>query len=392
MLMSKGMKSLQLSLNEVIPKLDLRQRTVSNVAYSKARLKLKHTAFVELNQEAVVRVMYQDGDYQTSHDLRILAVDGSQVMLPTTPEIKETFGSRPFASQRPDVHGEHCYGLASVLYDVLNRVAISAQLLPGNAYEVDAAASHLELTKAHDLVIYDRGYCSFRMMALASQAQSEFLIRCHAQSFKVSNEMLAGKGPDDVVCTIPAPKNFTVDERNQQLPTTVTVRFVRVMLDSGEYEVLATSLLDQSRYPLAIFKELYYLRWGIETFYGVLKTRLNLENFSGQSVESIRQDFYVAIFLTGVEAILTADAEVHLSKQFGGIPKKVNKAVSFNVIKNRTFELFISGKPAEQTLEELTDLFLTNPTRVRKDRKPPRKQISTHKKLHFWRRKRKEVF
>jgi hypothetical protein len=32
-------------------------------------------------------------------------------------------------------------------------------------------------------------------------------------------------------------------------------------------------------------------RWGVETFYGVLKGRLELEHFSGQSVEAVRQDF-----------------------------------------------------------------------------------------------------
>lgn len=386
------MKSLQLSLNELIPKLGLSARTVSNVAYSKARLKLKHTAFIELNQEAVVQAMYQDGDYKTCHGLRILAVDGSQIMLPVTPEIKEAFGARRIASQRPEVGGEHCYGLASVLYDVLNRVALHAQLLLCATYEGDVVPSHLEHTEVNDLVIYDRGYCSYRNMALTLHAKCNFLIRCHGRSTNLINEMLTGEGPDDVVCTIPAPKKFTKDVRNQYLPTSITVRYVRVRLDTGEYEVLATSLLDQDQYPLAIFRELYYLRWGVETFYGVLKTRLNLENFSGQSVEAIQQDFYVGVFLTGLEAILTDEAETNLSRQAGGYPKKVNKAVSFNTIKSRAFELFLSDKPAEQTLEELTDLFITNPTRVRKDRKPPRKQSSTHKRLHFWRRKRKEVF
>ena len=57
LLMAKGMKSLQLSLNEIIPKLELAEQTVSKVAYSKARRKLKHEAFIELNREAVIRTM-----------------------------------------------------------------------------------------------------------------------------------------------------------------------------------------------------------------------------------------------------------------------------------------------------------------------------------------------
>ncbi len=42
---------------------------------------------------------------------------------------------------------------------------------------------------------------------------------------------------------------------------------------------------------------LYRLRRGIETFYGLLKTRLALENFTGISAEAVRQDFYATVYL-----------------------------------------------------------------------------------------------
>jgi len=41
------------------------------------------------------------------------------------------------------------------------------------------------------------------------------------------------------------------------LPKRLTVRFVRVLLDTGEYEVLVTSLLDEIEYPVSDFKEVY---------------------------------------------------------------------------------------------------------------------------------------
>ncbi len=204
--------------------------------------------------------------------------------------------------------------------------------------------------------------------------------------------MLAGKGLGDVVVTVKPSKNTRVQVRGEGLPTELTVRFVRVTLDTGEYEVLATSLLDQKQYPLSCFKALYYMRWGIETFYGTLKTRLLLENFTGLSPEAIRQDFFATIFLTGVESLLTQEVETRLSRQKGGLPKKVNKAVSFNVIKENAFELFYSRQPDEQRLQQLTDLFLTSPTLIRKGRNPPRIEQSSRQVLHFWKRQRKVVF
>jgi len=383
LLMAKGSRSLQLALNEFIPKLGASVPTVSKVAYSKARRKLKHTAFITLNQEAVVRTMYEDGDYQTLHGFRILAVDGSTVMLPDNYETRKEFGSVRYRNQKPDVAGEHCYGLVSVLYDVLNRIAINAQLAPIRTSETELAEQQMQHTTKNDLVIYDRGYCSFRLLAAASKADGQFLVRCKRGSFRIATDMLDGKGSDDVVLEL-----VSRTDSAQML----TVRFVRVMLDTGEYEVLTTSLTNQQQYPVTIFKDLYYCRWGIETFYGVLKTRLNLENFSGYSPEAALQDFHAAVFLTGAETILTEDTEESLKQQHGGHPKKVNKAVSFNAIKYRAFELFYSKEPEEQVLKELEQLFKQSPTQVRKDKKPPRKQSATRQVLGFWKRQRKMVF
>ena len=50
------------------------------------------------------------------------------------------------------------------------------------------------------------------------------------------------------------------------LPQTLTVRFVRLRLSTGEWEVRVTSLCDEAAYPTAGFLELYHWRWGVETF------------------------------------------------------------------------------------------------------------------------------
>jgi hypothetical protein len=390
LMLRKGGKSLQLSMNSLLPKLGRTQMTVDKSAYSKARRKFKHTAFIELNERAVVDVMYGDGDYGTWKGHRILAVDGSKVMLSTNDETVEEFGTLPYHT--PYGVGEHCYAVASVLYDVLNRVAVHSLLEPAHSYEVDLAVKHLKHTQDKDLVIYDRGYCSYLMMAQTISSGSDFLIRCPGGRFRVAAGMLSGNGPDDVITTLAAPPKFLANPEYKDLPTTLTVRFVRVTLDTGEYEVLVTSLTDQERYVTADFKELYWLRWGIETFYGILKTRLGLENFSGYSPGAIRQDFFATIFLTGLETLMTMDVEASLVKQRGGHSKKVNKAVSFSTIKEHAFELFYSKDPQEKVLKELTALFSSSPTLIRKDRVVTRKNTTSQQVLGFWKRKRKTVF
>ncbi len=69
-----------------------------------------------------------------------------------------------------------------------------------------------------------------------------------------------------------------------------------MVLPSGEIEVLATSLMDEQKFQTGGFKELYFLRWGVETFFAKLKGRLSLENFTGKSVESVKQDFFSYLY------------------------------------------------------------------------------------------------
>jgi len=70
---------------------------------------------------------------------------------------------------------------------------------------------------------------------------------------------------------------------------------VTVRLSTGELEILVTSLLDEEGYPTAAFKEIYNLRWGVETLYDVVKNRLSLENFSGKTAHAVLQDFHALI-------------------------------------------------------------------------------------------------
>ncbi len=368
-----------------------RYTRVSNAAYTKARQKLKHTAFIELNTRAIVDTMYGDGDYQTYKGLRILAIDGSRIHLPTNNDTRAVFGVVPYRNQGY-AQGERSTARASVLYDVLNEVALDAQLAPFKTYEGDLAGLHLLKVCANDLIIYDRGYCAFQTMAQVAETKADFLIRCHDSSFTIINTMLKGEGPDDSIVTLPAPQNFIKQKKNVHLPHSITVRFVRVTLDTGEYEVLATSLLDQQRYARKDFKDLYWLRWGVETFYGRLKTHLDLENFSGVSSEAILQDFHAAILLMGLESILTDDTDETLATKQTIHKQKTNKALTFNAIKHRAFELFLDDTPPDVVIDELTNLFLQSPTLVREDRNPPRSQSSDRMILNFWKRSRKSVF
>ena len=82
LILRKSVKSLQNVVNEAMAW--LRVESVTASAFSQARYKLQHTAFIELNQPAVVESRYRDVNFRTFWGFRILAIDGSKVLLPDT--------------------------------------------------------------------------------------------------------------------------------------------------------------------------------------------------------------------------------------------------------------------------------------------------------------------
>ena len=159
LIIQKSLKSLQLILNEF--SLELGFNPVTASAFTQARANLSHKAFIELNQKAVVDVMYKDDDIITYKGMRVLGIDGSKILLPNHKSVIETFGEISYSNDHPEIKGTHAYGLASVLYDVLNRVVIDSKLGKARDYEVNLAIDHLCHTKENDLLICDRNYPSY---------------------------------------------------------------------------------------------------------------------------------------------------------------------------------------------------------------------------------------
>jgi len=88
-------------------------REVTKGAFSQARAKLNPEAFKELNKDAVT-LFYQDAPYQVWHGHRLLAVDGTRLMLPRHDSVIEAFGEHGFG---PNAASKRSMAVASFLYD-----------------------------------------------------------------------------------------------------------------------------------------------------------------------------------------------------------------------------------------------------------------------------------
>ena len=104
------------------------------------------------------------------------------------------------------------------------------------AYEVNLAIEHLKYSGDNDLLLYDRNYTPYYHLATLCKQDKKFAIRCSSASFSQARDMLQGNGLDSQIATLEPHHGKLQEIRSRDLPEQITVWFVRVQLETGEFE------------------------------------------------------------------------------------------------------------------------------------------------------------
>lgn len=396
-ILQKTTRSIQRHLHDFLrclDKVDERLQCTAG-AWSQARAKLSHRAFVELNDELLIPMAYdakEPGDQpKLWHGHRLVGFDGSLLHLPQSPSVIKEFGLIEAASQHGPSGVVRCMGRLSLAFDVLNRLGWDVRLGPVSRSEGDMALEHLQTLKVGDVVLVDRGYTGFPWLAEVCQRGMHVVARASTGSFAAVQALFRDDkaGVSQRVCLQRPP-----GKHGPQVPARLEVRLVTVRLSTGELEVLVTTLLDEQAYPTQEFAQLYHLRWNVETFYLMLKSRLDLENWSGLTLEAVRQDLAATLLVFNLESLLTRQAQESLDKRAAGGKhrQQVNRAVSYHAIKGQVVELLSSEDKPEVVLEKLHALFISNPVTCRSARASPRGTQIAARSYLYQRTRKKAVF
>jgi len=378
--------SLQNAVNKFFSALGRVWDVVTASAYSQARQKVQPEVFGHLNTVTCEEFYLRYGEDQEVvlwHEHRLLGVDGSYLNLPDTEETRREFS----VQTNQHAGGEQVQALASVLYDLRNDLGLSAALGPKQAEKNLLFGTHWAAMRAGDVLVCDRAYADYSVLAAVVAQGCHFVIRFPRQSFTAVNAFWAAHAQERVV-TLEVTSKARAYVRAQRLPATLRVRLVKVVLPTGEVEVLGTDLLDAQTYPAAEFKLVYGWRWQHETYHDRIKNIFELERFSGTSVQVIKQDFYGVIFLATLESILSKPAQAALTAQAAGrecrYAAQVNRAVSYVTILEHVVQLLsdVRRSPAA-TLAAIEHLLLTSPTRQRPGRQFKRHKRSAAHRLRF---------
>ena len=345
-------------------------------AFSEQRSKLK-PSFLEDWNNLLVESFY--AHYASAakkwKGMLLWSIDGSTTPLPNSEELREKFGCPGSRQGQSNPAARIC-----VLYDVLNQISIKGFLHPYAESEENVVLDVLEGSElSQSLLLFDRGYPSYWLMHRLINKQSHFVMRVQSNANNTVKAFIDSDLSDITVDIYPSYKSMS---KLSQMgigitrATPIKVRYVKAILDTGEIEVLATNLYDPSLYTIADLKEVYFLRWGIETFYGYVKEELQLGQFSGIRDICIRQDFAANLFLFNLQSLIEKQCEHHIEKVSNTrkYKYKVNKNISWASMKYRVVKLFLFQN-TNSILIELQLLFESHLEPIR----PGRKFLRTRK-------------
>ena len=316
--------------------------------------------FMGFNEECV--------DSETFHGFRLLAVDGTAVSIPRNPK------SDSFVVHSGAPNGYNQLHLTP-LYDILNKVYLEAVIQPEP--QKDEIGALIELVRRNTfrekaIVIGDRGYESYNLLAhLAEKENTDFLIRIkNNRSAMREVAHLPMLELDTVIRFTVSTTQTKEDKRKKHIflqvpknskegsktrrgrwdfpsPYPMCLRIVRFQLDSGVFETIATSL--PNTFTLEDIRELYHLRWGIESSFRDLKYTMGLVNLHGKSDCFAEQEVYAAMTMFNFTSRIAREAVIRQPEE-GSHAYRVN----FKMAAALCREYFrTEGADYEKLLEEI---------------------------------------
>lgn len=302
---------------------DLKTPTVSAFVQQKNKVSFRafETLFHTFNNATTEQKFFRG--------YRLLAADGTDLHTPTNHKETDAFYK--------GANGQRPYNLLhlNALYDLCRGVYTDA-VIQGSKKENERRALvtmvDRDMLSIPTIYIADRGYESYNVMAHVIEKGQKFTIRIKdiegngiASRFKLEGNdafdidvslSLTRKQTNEAKATLDyLPHNVTFDylptscKRMECVTYALSFRLVRFEIAEGKYELLATNL-ERDEFDVEALKELYAMRWGIETSFRDLKYSLALSYFHSKKTEHIFQEIFARLTMYNFAELITSHVTV----------------------------------------------------------------------------------
>jgi len=290
-------------------------------AYCQARARLPWDILPRLRCAAAAQA---EKARQLWHGFRVQVVDGTTTSLPDTPKNQRAY-PQP-GSQKPGC-GFPLLKLVGV-FSLSTGALLDYALGDKHQHELGLLRRLMHLFKAGDLVLADRGFSTYTLLALLLLRGVHCLFRLHQAR---PADLRKGKrlGKKDRLFTWDKPL-----QRPPYLPKLIwktvskqlSVRVLRFSLQVPGFRVrsvtLVTTLLDPKEYPAEELARLYAERWRIELWFRDIKTSMGMEVLRCKSPKMVHKELEMFFIAYNLIRCLMAEAGTRYNVGIGWLSFK----------------------------------------------------------------------
>jgi hypothetical protein len=300
--------------------------------YCRARLQLPTTVLQRLTLQLGNGLEEKAPASWKWHGHHVMLVDGFTVTLPDTTANQKAYPQPD--TQKPGL------GFPLLRAVVLLSLATAAvQGLATGPYqgkesgETALLRTLLGQLPAGSIVVADRFYCSYFMVALLQACGVQVVMRLH-QRRKSDFRRGRSLGPDDHVVEWVKPKcpEWMAEADYAGMPATIQVREVRKEITTRGCRVrkltVITTLLDNTEYSTYDITDLFHKRWHVELDIRAIKSTLKMDELRCLTPQMVEKEIWVHFL--GYNLIRKVAAQAAL--EAGVCPRQISFAASQQVV------------------------------------------------------------
>ncbi len=321
-------------------------------AYCKARAKLSETVIQRLATRVANGCEKQVPERWLWKGRHVKLADGTTVSMPDTEENQEEYPQQASQAEGLGFPVARMVVLLSLATAMVSGMAIA----PYSGKETGELALMRELLDQldpNDILLTDRYFCSYFMIALLLEQNIDFVTRLH-HSRKEDAYRIKRLGKHDhlVEWSRPDKPEWMDQETYDQMPQSLTLRQIEVKINQpgsrAESLVVVTTLKDAKEYPPNDIASLYHKRWLIELDIRAIKCSLGMDVLRCKRPEMVRKEIWTCLLAYNLirKTMLQAAMDTDLSpRQLSFTNAMQNMAASWVVLPtldNPTIALMIT--------------------------------------------------
>lgn len=338
--------------------------SIKTGSYSKAR---KRLPLKQLKQavEASGKALHQQARKAWLwKEHNTLIVDGTTVLMPDTLENQASFPQQ--TCQKPGLGFPiaRIVGLTSLSVGSVTSYTIGSYQGKGSG-ETSLFSQIMSSISNNDLLLADRYYCTWAIIALMMQQGSHILVQNHAQrkpDFRLGKKL----GVKDHIVEWKKPKrkpDWITSTDYDALPDKI---LIRESLVKGR--VYVTTLLDAKKYHKKELAEFYTQRWLIELDFRSIKSPMKMDMLRCKSPDMVQKE--IAVYLLAYNLVRASIARAVKAKE---IPRQISFMTTVQLFNEGISQLIVfSGKILKHVINGLLKAIASIPIGQQKRKKQPR--------------------